>query len=512
MVNRKCRIRHIKCDEQKPICFKCRSSGVVCDGYNVQKESEAGAKRKDTTAKEVQVDRTYASVVFRGPSNAVLRNGRELRSFSFFQNRTVHDLNRGLPFWGQLVLQISHSDLAVRHAVNALGSLTERLHINSTLTSGNELANSCHDFARLQYYKAVGQLRKRICDDADLSIELALVLCYLFICFEFLQGDDVAALTHLRSGRGLLHRLFPAGAESATNRQPISPPDRERFRYGITIAIGMADITATRWLAQPPRQPEVKVPIDTVEPASIKSESFSSLLEAENSLCRQINRLLFFQRSVAAYDMLDLSDPRRLAAVAQREELIAQLNKWPPAMEVLLKQQGGGISPEDLHHVTLLSVKQKISLIMLTASLQRCKKSVYQRFEPVFQQAVSSAATLLQPYNVMANSSIAAFSSMKNIQGVLPFFNFTEGVIHALYFTTISCCNRSICQKALSLLSLEPWREGAWDSAGIVKIARRKVRELEEKGWYDETNLGRSGAFAMRDMREPVRARMLLCP
>jgi hypothetical protein len=28
-----CRVRHVKCDETKPICRRCQSFGVLCDGY-----------------------------------------------------------------------------------------------------------------------------------------------------------------------------------------------------------------------------------------------------------------------------------------------------------------------------------------------------------------------------------------------------------------------------------------------------------------------------------------------
>jgi hypothetical protein len=31
--NRKIRMRRVKCDEKQPICSRCKSFGVVCDGY-----------------------------------------------------------------------------------------------------------------------------------------------------------------------------------------------------------------------------------------------------------------------------------------------------------------------------------------------------------------------------------------------------------------------------------------------------------------------------------------------
>ena len=54
-----------------------------------------------------------------------------------------------------------------------------------------------------------------------------------------------------------------------------------------------------------------------------------------------------------------------------------------------------------------------------------------------------------------------------------------------MYFTAIKCREKVTAHKAIDLLESEPWREGAWDSAAMAKIARRRIVELEDDGWYD---------------------------
>lgn len=69
-------------------------------------------------------------------------------------------------------------------------------------------------------------------------------------------------------------------------------------------------------------------------------------------------------------------------------------------------------------------------------------------------------------------------------------FSFYTGIIQPLYVIAIHCRNLSVCREAVSLLSTSPWREGAWDSASMARIAERKIRQLQKEGYYDENRLG----------------------
>lgn len=408
---------------------------------------------------------------------------RSFRSFDFFRCRTAPDLAKALawPFLEHLVLQISHTDITIRHATFALGSLFERLYINNCLTSSNDLANARHDFALLQYNKALKQLRENIDSDARQPFGITLLTCVLFTFVEFLQGNDVAALFHLRSGIGMLCRSHLEG-ESATDRLPIYLSGCETFHHDIMRVFAYLDMAAIRWLGVPTSLPEGKNPINRFEFRSIKENKFSNIEEAEESLCSQISQLYHFQYSVMTHNSWKMLDQGNFSASSERERLEVRLYKWPSAMEALLGQHETKLSSEQLRRVRLLSIKHKVTTIMLAASLEVSKKAIYRRFDVVFEQIVSIATSLLQPVNTMRS-----IHSTNGLPCILPFFSFRigEGVIQALYFTAISCCNRRISRKALSLLWSEPWREAAWESTGMAKIAERKVGELEEEGWYD---------------------------
>ena len=323
------RIRHIKCDEQKPICVKCSSTGIVCDGYAIRQTSSV------EPTKDGQVTQSCASVIVRAPSVGVVGDDRECRGFDFFLHRTAPELAESLQskLWDHLVLQVSHSDSAIRHAVIAIGSLNERLLINNVLTSDNSQANARHEFARVQYDKAMRQLRKRLSSGNEQPVEFTLILCILFIIFEFLQGNDVAAEVHMRSGLDILRRSYTKEAGPASNELTVSSSARDGFLHDIRNAFGVADMMATRWLGLSSLYLQKMSPLaEGPRSSSFLSEWFSSLVDAEESLLKQRGQMYYLQRWIAAHNTSESSDQVPRCAIAQQQislrDLIIGSSQW----------------------------------------------------------------------------------------------------------------------------------------------------------------------------------------
>ncbi|GJC78172.1 hypothetical protein ColLi_01010 [Colletotrichum liriopes] len=100
-------------------------------------------------------------------------------------------------FWTHLVVQFSHFEPAVRHAVLAISSLYEDFHGGARVTR----QKPGNDFA-LRHYGAAIQRIKSAEDE-----QLVLLVCILFICIEYLQGDVEAALRHCKHGIMILNRV-----------------------------------------------------------------------------------------------------------------------------------------------------------------------------------------------------------------------------------------------------------------------------------------------------------------
>lgn len=462
------RVRRIKCDEAKPACLRCTSTGRSCDGYSAPKGPPADSRN------EKQLVHVATSPVTHYLNSTFFESDQEYRAFDYFRSQTAPELALAMKsnFWQSLVLQLSHYDPAIRHAVVAFGFLSERLHINGVLTSDNKEANQRHAFACLYYYRAIKELRKRLDGEAEKSVEFTLISCFLFICFEFLQGNDVGVLAHLRSGlkifRSAQHelKLEKVGHISLSS-------ELGEFKTNTRQLYQLLDWLASLWLGKRSFEPPNT---DEQEPYVPIPSYFSSVVEAEESLFRWMDQVYQLQHKWGFLDRSELRPVDLQTARAKQEFCIGESNRWQLNVESLLVFFRDKFEQEDLHRITVLRINHKVMTMIMGSVLEYDEARYYRALDPSFKQIVSLSSTVLLPVNVMTNCRV--FPTTNQI------FSFGQGVIQPLYFAAIKCGNLRICQKAISLLGTPPWREGAWESASMAKIAKKKVSELEKEGFY----------------------------
>lgn len=156
----------MKCDETKPNCKRCTSTGRRCDGYNLPKP----------LLFEIGQDKD------------------ERWSFHYYRDRTASQINSvaDQAFWNRLVIQVGYSRDIVRHALVAIGSYHEGVdHLDETRRSDK------HKFALQQYNKSINGILK---SSADSDIEEILLSVILFTFFENVRGEWASALAHLQAG------------------------------------------------------------------------------------------------------------------------------------------------------------------------------------------------------------------------------------------------------------------------------------------------------------------------
>lgn len=189
------RIRRVKCDEVKPFCKRCSSTGRKCDGY----ESDKPPTPQNGTGLE-----TLQKLAVLIPGNT-----REKRGFHYFIKNAAAELSGYYDngFWEYLLLQVSQSESSLRHAVVALGTLHEDFINKKPLYSPENSG-----FAINQYTKAIGHLRKSLATGKQATLT-ALMSCILFVCFDSIRGLFSAAMVHLQSGLRILRSLKGASTE-----------------------------------------------------------------------------------------------------------------------------------------------------------------------------------------------------------------------------------------------------------------------------------------------------------
>lgn len=156
----------MKCDETKPACKRCTTTGRRCDGYNLPKP-----------------------LLFE-----ICEDKDERWSFHYYRDRTSSQINSvaDRAFWSRLVIQAGYSRDIVRHALVAIGSYHEGVdHLDEGRRSDK------HKFALQQYNKSINGILK---STADSDIEEILLSVILFTFFENVRGEWASALAHLQAG------------------------------------------------------------------------------------------------------------------------------------------------------------------------------------------------------------------------------------------------------------------------------------------------------------------------
>ena len=189
------RIRRVKCDEAKPSCNRCRSTGRKCDGYPSQSPLEFKAKNScESLSPSLTVD--------------VSCDALEKRTFDFFRSRTAPCVSGYFQdsIWDRMILQVSHSEPAVRHAINALGAQHEE-NVLRQKASMNDTAKPTDfrtSFSVQQYSKALSGLQKLLRVES-VPMDLVLLCSLACIHFEALRESFVPALIHAENAIRLLH-------------------------------------------------------------------------------------------------------------------------------------------------------------------------------------------------------------------------------------------------------------------------------------------------------------------
>ncbi|KAL8668305.1 MAG: hypothetical protein Q9168_007063 [Polycauliona sp. 1 TL-2023] len=470
-------------------CITC-NSGRRCDGYI--------SKNATPPPPSLIAPKSDQTLVKSGPSFSVplpvaiggwTGTIDEHRGFDYFRSQTSQDLAYSLnASLQELVLQSSHRHEAIKHAAIALGSLGETMRINSACISVNSLPPAVvkHEFARSQYYKAIRLLQDIIQRNETEQVEIALITCFLFVVFEFLQGNDQSSTAHLRSGLAILRKqYFP----NADNMDDLQGSKLTSMQFEITRIFHILDNQATMWLGLRGFQNRPCIALEGGRASQyISPDHYDSLDDACEDLINLITRVYNFRRYASKHDFASSTTNVPPAIYAEKELLLDKLDMHRRRLSLFLAHQISTHTPQDPHRITILRINRKVTTMMLATYLKPHEERFYAECMSHFWQIISLATFILRQTPEMPRRVVQIVHQNHKAEGPpggKNLFSFFAGLIQPLYFTAIKCREKTTALKAIDLLEGEPWREGAWDSAAMAKIARRKVEELEVAGWYD---------------------------
>jgi hypothetical protein len=173
------RIRKIKCDESKPYCQKCVSTGRACDGYEEPFRFFMGCQPISNTPTASQ--------------------DVELLNRCFSTKTIFEGVNLGLDEEAKQILQASLTELPIRHAVSSLRALRENFDafgLQQTLKSG---------YALQKYGMALGGLASNLSSPGS-GVKSTLLCCQVLVSIEQTRGDYVAMAQHISQGLSIMRQ------------------------------------------------------------------------------------------------------------------------------------------------------------------------------------------------------------------------------------------------------------------------------------------------------------------
>ncbi|RSM13194.1 hypothetical protein CEP52_002046 [Fusarium oligoseptatum] len=192
-----CKIRRVRCDEQKPSCNRCLSTGRKCDGY--VDNNSADLPSPPTSANPSYPEtRRNATIPMSLGLPLPRRNDQELRSYRFFLDVTASEFAGVFDADFLVNRYTAHLSLRSCHLARR-GYLTNR---------GSERADSTSPFAVYQYNQAVKHLvhlpSSRTVPEERWRALIASVL-FTYLCS--IQGLHSQSGVHLAAAKSLLREL-----------------------------------------------------------------------------------------------------------------------------------------------------------------------------------------------------------------------------------------------------------------------------------------------------------------
>lgn len=190
------RLRRIKCDEGKPFCGRCTSTGRRCDGYALKRHgSQIGSRARATAFPPVSViiKFVYPSTVPHLPLSYPGGTPEELRSLEFFRNNTASKLSKWMTgsFWKVQLPQTGFYEPSIRHSMIAMASIHEEMERISESCIPDPMCYASSEarqhYAAQHAQMALSELSKLLAARPE-ATEVALINCILFVMLDFMAG------------------------------------------------------------------------------------------------------------------------------------------------------------------------------------------------------------------------------------------------------------------------------------------------------------------------------------
>ncbi|KAF1978557.1 hypothetical protein BU23DRAFT_227505 [Bimuria novae-zelandiae CBS 107.79] len=377
-----CRARRVKCDETKPECLRCTKTGRKCEGYKhvntARHVSPSTAASYRNSAFLVVPQKPTSPSIPKPPTRSLSPDAMENRSFYFFQTHTLPKWTEFFDsdLWSQKIMQLSHTEPAIKHGILALSTMHERFENTSPV-----FTSTSNDFAFVQYSRAVKHSNDllRAHSQGRVDVEKVLIACIIFTCYENLAGNYRAANMHLRNGLRILNQHKRGVAPEAPTESQGSIGD-VLYRFDLQ-AMTFSDNTSPYEYGfdNPPDVPQI--------PAIYTTNS-----DARNDLVA-LMRCMMWVSGIANINLNATDNPIWLRIYMQ---VVTLFDPWERAFDLYQRsmpphEQG---DPKIYAGNTLLKMSLIMTRIIIAAGAGSRTEMAWDTFKDSFKTIVDLAETL----------------------------------------------------------------------------------------------------------------------
>lgn len=540
------RVRRIKCDELKPHCRRCTSTGRKCDGYasqvlnprpsvdriecvpglfsratsagllcGVGTRSENGSRTLTARQKDAEKNHATDHVISAMPSLDVrhdLSSAEELSSFHFYESYASLELPGflGSTFWTREVPLAARRFPAIRYAVVALGAMHRRYIAGhntgaatctilpatdgsenyAAISYGNSMADKEMKFALMQSNRAIREIvSKRTPTSNQCDRITVMTVCVLFTCMACIQGRYEEARQHLRSGIRLLREFDDAterlGLDHATAQPKVEHPIRVKSLRVIAIGLdlqGRSLMKGGQDVANWEPAPKHQIDASRLNDSVGESELEDAQLYLESTL----NEFMAWVQSLGG----PLLTNSYTAHITERYyELKAQADLGKEILErVVSKIAGASVESYKQSFLALRLIQATVDLGLKAFRVKRLNiplEGETQLFDDIdhFKGMMEIIEDLMEP-ELSPDIEPVSFPNVPS-PSRRPVFSFSFGILTTLWWIAQQAPFASQRNKAIAMMFAYPRREGFWDGPVAGRVAWEATL-LEQQSVRDE--------------------------
>ncbi|KAK7431286.1 hypothetical protein QQZ08_002057 [Neonectria magnoliae] len=430
---RTCKLRKVKCEESRPACHRCASTGRTCDGYGIW--GGGGSSHP-----QVGVAGTSSLTITPSPTAASLRimNAAERDCFQWFMFKTSRKL-RGIfssAFWD---------------------TLRRQLFGKANPPTRNSVPDEQEQFILRQYGKAISYLVPQSPGHHQPSAQGVLMTCLVFVFLEFLRGHYKTAQTHLENGLKLIAEAGCAPKRADNNvgtykssGGPIDTGILETFsRIQVQVAL-LRPFNHYPGSFLLGREPESSTgTFVSVEQARDRLDRLLNEIMQLSEECRQQGIGIGIEQSVCDQSEMILRQQRVRADLTAWRGTYAQSTV---TIETVMRFR-------DAFAYRMLLVYYTMAVVMAETALSPSNECIFDDYTDDFASLLTQSEGLRDAVVASTEVDDIQFHHEETPQSIADM-----GWIPPLYYAAIKCRVRRVRLPAIELLSSLPHREGIWDT------------------------------------------------